>query len=293
MIIKKMILIVDDEDDIREILIEQINRLFPEHYKIHEAKDGLQAIRKIENQKYFLIISDIKMPKYDGESLLELITEAREELRPQHILINSGFADIPQLKSTKKTNIYFLPKPISDSSLREYLLSLNINSTSETSNNFKMDVNFINPFINSTLEVLGITANTKIQKDKVYVRTEDMFSGDISAVIPLNSNIFVGSFALCFEKSCYLEVVSNMLMEKYTEINEENRDAVGELGNQIFGLTKAKMSGGSGVEINKAIPTIIIGDNHKIRHMIAGKCIAVRFKTNLGYFSIEAIVRAV
>ena len=294
MIVTKMVLIVDDEEDIREILIDKLNRLFPNQFKIHEAKDGLEAIRKIENQKYFLIISDIRMPRYDGESLFELVAKTKDENKPNHILVHSAFGgDLPQLKSTRKTNFFFLPKPMSDYALKEYISSINSVNNDPAQSKFKMDVNFINPFINSTLEVLGITANTKIEKDKVYIRNEETPSGDISAVLPLNSNLFMGSFALCFEKNCYLEVVSNMLMEKYTDINEENRDAVGELCNQIFGLTKAKMYAETGIEITKAIPTIIIADKHKIRHMIIGKCLVLRFKTEMGYFSIEAIVKGI
>jgi chemotaxis protein CheX len=294
MIVTKMVLVVDDEEDIREILIDKMNRLFPNQFKIHEAKDGLEAIRKIENQKYFLIISDIRMPRYDGESLFELIAKTKDESKPNHILVHSAFGgDLPQLKSTKKTHFFFLPKPMSDYALKEYISSINSPGIDAAQSKFKMDVNFINPFINSTLEVLGITGHTKIEKDKVYIRSEDTPSGDISAVLPLNSSVFMGSFALSFEKSCYLEVVSNMLMEKYTDINDENRDAVGELCNQIFGLTKAKMHAETGVEISRAVPTIIIADKHKIRHMIAGKCLVIRFKTSAGYFTIEAIVKGI
>ena len=64
---------------------------------------------------------------------------------------------------------------------------------------FKMDVNFINPFIVATLEVLKITANTEAKKDKVFVKPTDSPSGDISAIVSMNSEQFHGSFAVCFE----------------------------------------------------------------------------------------------
>jgi len=156
---------------------------------------------------------------------------------------------------------------------------------------FKIDVNFILPFVESTLEVLKLTASTSATKDSVYVKTGNDPSGDISAIVPINSSKFLGSFAISFEDKCFLEVVSNMLMEEYAEINEENRDAIGEICNQVFGMAKARMNDQLGLDIAKAIPTIIEGKDHKIKHMIDGKCLTVKFKTQKGSFTIEAVVQ--
>ena len=159
------------------------------------------------------------------------------------------------------------------------------------SDNSKIDVNFIVPFVESTLEVLKLMAQTPATKEKVYLKSGNEPSGDISAIVPMSSSKFLGSFAISFEENCFLEVVSNMLSEEYTNINSDNRDAVGEICNQVFGMAKARMNDEMGLDIAKAIPTIIEGKKHTLKHMIQGKCLAVRFKTKKGSFTIEAVVQ--
>jgi CheY-like chemotaxis protein len=109
---KKDILLVDDEMDIRTILVEKIEAIFPRQFNFHHASDGGEGIRKIENMSYFLVITDIKMPKYDGETLIEMISNLRESQKPNHILVHSAFDNIPQLKASKKNKIFYLPKPL-------------------------------------------------------------------------------------------------------------------------------------------------------------------------------------
>jgi len=287
---KKDILIVDDEADIRSILIESMEELFPKEFNFHQASDGAEGMRKVENMTYFLVITDIKMPKHSGGTLIEFISSLKEPLKPNHILVHSAFDNVPKLKASKKNQMFYLPKPLSEPSFKEYLKSIISDKTAPTET-FKMDVNFINPFIVATLEVLKITANTEAKKDKVYVKPTDTPSGDISALVSMNSEQFHGSFAVCFEKACYLEVMSNMMMEEYTDIVPDIKDGVGEICNQIFGLTKARMNSDSGILIDKAIPTIITGNKHTISHMIVGKCLVVKFNTSKGSFTIEAIVK--
>jgi YesN/AraC family two-component response regulator len=67
---KLSVMIVDDEEDIRETL-----RMFLEMMEIFtsivEAEDGGDAMRKTENQKFDLIITDLMMPKVRGIQLIE------------------------------------------------------------------------------------------------------------------------------------------------------------------------------------------------------------------------------
>lgn len=67
---KLSVMIVDDEPDIRETL-----RMFLDMMEIFtsviEAEDGGDALRKCENQKFDLIITDLMMPKVRGIQLIE------------------------------------------------------------------------------------------------------------------------------------------------------------------------------------------------------------------------------
>lgn len=60
---KVKILIVDDEERIREMIREYTSL---QEFEIDEAADGLQALNKFREGKYSLVILDVMMPKMDG-----------------------------------------------------------------------------------------------------------------------------------------------------------------------------------------------------------------------------------
>ncbi|MBY0516983.1 MAG: cyclic nucleotide-binding domain-containing protein [Bacteriovoracaceae bacterium] len=57
------ILLVDDDEDLLEMLCE----VFPkDRYRVFTAKDGLEATMKCQNQRFHVVVTDIRMPKKDG-----------------------------------------------------------------------------------------------------------------------------------------------------------------------------------------------------------------------------------
>lgn len=69
------ILIVDDEDRIRDIISQYLEF---EGFDFDQASDGLQAISKVKNNDFSLVIMDIMMPKCDGISALREIRSFSE-----------------------------------------------------------------------------------------------------------------------------------------------------------------------------------------------------------------------
>ncbi|MBU5451331.1 response regulator transcription factor [Acetivibrio sp. MSJd-27] len=59
------ILVVDDEDKIREVLREYAEF---EGYEVTEAKDGMEAVRICKEKDFDVIVMDVMMPKLDGFS---------------------------------------------------------------------------------------------------------------------------------------------------------------------------------------------------------------------------------
>ena len=62
------ILIIDDEKAIRKTLTEILSF---EGYKIDEASDGEEGLKRFGEKSYDLVLCDIKMPKIDGIEFLE------------------------------------------------------------------------------------------------------------------------------------------------------------------------------------------------------------------------------
>lgn len=69
------ILIVDDEEKIREVIREyaQFHK-----YETDEASDGMEAVSKALNNDYDLIIMDVMMPKLDGFSACKEIRSSKD-----------------------------------------------------------------------------------------------------------------------------------------------------------------------------------------------------------------------
>lgn len=68
----KKILVVDDEQSIRASLKEILT---DEGYEISEAKNGLEALTKIRQTEYDVVLCDVKMPKLDGINVLKEVSK--------------------------------------------------------------------------------------------------------------------------------------------------------------------------------------------------------------------------
>ena len=72
------ILIVDDEESIREIMSGMLS---PEGYECTVAADGEEAVGILDSgRKFDLVISDLMMPRMDGIEFLEIIKKRYPEL---------------------------------------------------------------------------------------------------------------------------------------------------------------------------------------------------------------------
>lgn len=72
---KPRVLVVDDEQDIRELLKFYLNK---EGYEVIEAANGEEALTMFENEYIDLGIIDVMMPKMDGFELVESMKEFKD-----------------------------------------------------------------------------------------------------------------------------------------------------------------------------------------------------------------------
>ena len=84
---KGQILVIDDEQAIRDLISEVLNIA---GYEVSIATDGLDGLNKIRKQKYDLIILDVNLPKLDGFAILEKV---RESAPTQPIIMISARTD--------------------------------------------------------------------------------------------------------------------------------------------------------------------------------------------------------
>ena len=105
--LSKKILVVDDEEAIREIMEINLVRL---GYDTKLAKNAKEALELLENEKFSLIITDLKMPEMDG---IELCMRIKERTSKTLIYaFSGGFTEVDSDKLEKMGFDGLLCKPV-------------------------------------------------------------------------------------------------------------------------------------------------------------------------------------
>lgn len=150
------LLIIDDEKAIRKTLTEILSY---EGYKIDEAENGEEGLKKFKEKTYDVVLCDIKMPKLDG---LEFLDRAREHNPDVPVIMISGHGTIETAVEAVKKGAYdYISKP---PDLNRMLITIR-NATDKTS----------------------LVTETKVLRRKVG-RVEEMI-GDSPAIMKIKDTI--------------------------------------------------------------------------------------------------------
>ena len=115
----KPVLIVDDDPQIRLALKEAIQRL---GYNTALCDSGAEALEKLRQASYSLVVTDMKMPWMDG---LTLLREIRSRIGNLPVLIITGFGTIENAVETMKEGATdYLLKPFSFDTLKKTFESI-------------------------------------------------------------------------------------------------------------------------------------------------------------------------
>ena len=156
----------------------------------------------------------------------------------------------------------------------------------------QLDVKFLKPFVDGTLNTLKIQCQLEATTEKPYIKgKQPQPEFEIAAVIGITSNAFNGTITLLFPEKVYLTLMSNMLGETFTEITSDLQDGAAELLNIIFGGAKVALSN-QGYSVQKAIPTVVRGKLLQTTHLGSAGIFVLPFTTTAGVFHIEIGVDA-
>lgn len=101
------ILVVDDEGITRKNLSHVLNR---EGYTVVTAADGLEAIGRLADQTFDLVITDLKMEQADGIQVLET---AKKKNPDTEVIVITGYATVSAaVAAMQKGSYHFLAKPL-------------------------------------------------------------------------------------------------------------------------------------------------------------------------------------
>jgi chemotaxis protein CheX len=149
-----------------------------------------------------------------------------------------------------------------------------------------MDVEIINPFLKSVMNVLSTMAMIDAKPGKPYLKEENEAKGDVTGMIGMAGNKARASFAITFKTDIILRIASNMFGEEVTEFNNEIADMVGEITNMVTGGAKSELAE-KGYKFDMAIPTTIMGESHSITHNTKGPVVLIPFNCESGEFFVE------
>lgn len=152
------ILLIDDEQSIRSVLRDILEL---EDYEVDEAKDGLEALAKIKQSKYDVIVCDIKMPKMDGMDVLDRIQTLTPDIP---VIMISGHGNIETaVEAVKKGAFDYISKPL--------------------------DMNRILITIRNALDRSSLVAETKTLKKKIRKSQTQEIVGESTGIAKIKQTI--------------------------------------------------------------------------------------------------------
>ena len=111
---KKQVLIVDDEVNLRKVLSAQLSR---DGYDVLSAEDGEQGLRLLSENHIDMVITDLKMPKVDGMTLLR---RALEEVPGLPIVMITAHGTVDTAVAALKLGAFdYLTKPFDWDEVRQ------------------------------------------------------------------------------------------------------------------------------------------------------------------------------
>ncbi|PRP94062.1 Alginate biosynthesis transcriptional regulatory protein AlgB [Enhygromyxa salina] len=101
------ILVVDDEDGLREFMTEVLE---DEGHEVDQAADGVEALAKLEAAAYQLVLSDLKMPRMGG---MEVVRRVRSEQPETEVIILTAHGTVDSAVEAMKLGVFdYLQKPL-------------------------------------------------------------------------------------------------------------------------------------------------------------------------------------
>ena len=148
-----------------------------------------------------------------------------------------------------------------------------------------MKTEFINPFLEATMSVLKTMATLEVTPGKPFIKKDSAANGDVSGIVGFTGEA-EGSLCLTFSRGCILHTISRMLGEEQKEINDDVKDAVGELTNMISGDSRRRLQE-IGHTFQGSIPSVVSGPGHEVKHITRGPILSIPFGTAGGNFVVE------
>ena len=97
---KPYVLVVDDEPMFRDLLVETLSRM---HLAVKAVESGEQAVKKVGEERYDLIISDMRMPGISG---IEVLRAAKEKSPSTEVIMITAYGTVENAVEAMKIGAF-------------------------------------------------------------------------------------------------------------------------------------------------------------------------------------------
>jgi two-component system response regulator FlrC len=101
------VLVVEDEEGVREFLVECLE---DDDHEVHSAVDGQAGLELLRRRGFDVVLTDLKMPRLDGMALLRTLRAEQPEVEVVMLTAHGGVASA--VEATKLGVMEYLEKPV-------------------------------------------------------------------------------------------------------------------------------------------------------------------------------------
>ena len=227
------ILIVDDEKDVVDSLTRTMSA---NGRKVFGVTSPSEAYMRTANTEYDLIVTDLKMPKTDGLTLIKGIRSHKIN-KNTPIILMTGFTEGLAEQIKQFSNVQILAKPFSPEDLLALAnLLIKLPEETDSKKNSQIEIQILNEVTlaaNATLKQL--TGHNKFQSEPpVAIEAHSEICLDFTMVLKVKSPDFKGTVAIGFPLLTIMKLINSVTKDSYTVINEKTIRQVESILNQIL-----------------------------------------------------------
>jgi len=138
------------------------------------------------------------------------------------------------------------------------------------------------------METFKKMVGVEAKPGKLEMKRDSGLGYDISGIIGISGNA-KGMISLSFPRDTAIKVTNKFVGMDNTDISDDTIDAIGELANIIAGYAKKELTS---LNISISLPSVVMGDNHRVKEPKDVFSFVVPFSTELGKFDLAVSLKS-
>jgi chemotaxis protein CheX len=127
----------------------------------------------------------------------------------------------------------------------------------------EMDVKYINPFINVSINIVQQICNVGAKRGQIYVKDSPFIADNVVIIIGIAGD-FKGQVFFTMQEKTACSIASSMMFGMdVPALDEMAKSAIAELGNMIMGNVSTEFYN-EGIKIDITPPTVLVGSDINI-----------------------------